>query len=201
MVFLFISRAIICNPADPASFLTNQDESYDPNQAIAWAHRPIDGERVPSLIDHLELKENTLLRISQRSFHNFFIFLEKVISAKRQSGMIYLNRRAFIVRLLLDEGLKQKFDTLILLLGLQPPENMSQQQFDDCVDEFRRRIIIEMEFKMTGELRSKLNNKIKENRLKAKSSKKKNSETPAGASPRTMIAATSNNPSNGIHIR
>ena len=83
---------------------------------------------------------------------------------------------------------------------------MSQHIFDEVVDDLRLRLIVEMEYKMIGELGMKLKNKLKENREKDKKTKrqkqKKTKEAmPNGSSPRELIAATSSLPSAGSLIR
>jgi hypothetical protein len=107
--------------------------------------------------------------------------------------------------MLLDPFLKEKFQTLVNHLGYKPPTQVSQNRFEDILEEFRRRLIVEMEFKMIGELGTKLNNKLKENREKERKErtkqKKAKASIPNGASPRELIAATSSLPSAGTLIR
>ena|SRR3989338_6514711 len=134
--------------------------------------------------------------------------LTQIISGERKNGPIYLNRRAMTVRLLLDPNLREKFFEYFRQGTFQLPCTMSPDCLDEIADEFRRRLTVELEYKLIGELGTKLNNSLKKVRaaeksrtLATKDSEQSTDPIRSGSSPRQNIAQTSRRQSDGHLIR
>ena len=100
-----------CDMTDPRAQLTTQCSGYDLTRAEAWARKPDEnGARKTSFLFFIEKKENSLLRITNGFYHNFIRPITQIITGERQHGVIFLNRRAMTVRLLLDTQTEHSSD-------------------------------------------------------------------------------------------
>ncbi|MEZ0208970.1 MAG: hypothetical protein ACAH17_02225 [Candidatus Paceibacterota bacterium] len=142
------------------------------------------------LLTALERKKNALIRISSAGYHQFFWQVCRRLSAERKSGFIFVNRRAFVVRLLCDMDLKKYWNDYLEELVFERDATLSQNDYDKITAELRSRLIVSCESKMRGEMTSQLNNTITYNLIKTKKKSKKTSTGP-GASHREQIANTS----------
>jgi hypothetical protein len=148
------------------------------------------------LLTALERKKNALIRISSAGYHQFFWQVCRRLSAERKSGFIFVNRRAFVVRLLCDMDLKKYWNDYLEELVFPRDATLSQNDCDKITAELRSRLIVSCESKMRGEMTSQLNNTITYNIIKSKKKTKKTSTGP-GASHREQIANTSSTISAG----
>src|SRR3989338_7008058 len=188
-----------CDMTDPRAQLTTQCSGYDLTRAEAWARKPDEnGARKTSFLFFIEKKENSLLRITNGFYHNFIRPITQIITGERQHGVIFLNRRAMTVRLLLDTNIKAGFEQYLQKASFTLPLGLTQADFDEISDEFRRRLIVELEYKMIGELGTKLNNALKKSNSGSDTT---TAPVRSGASPRQNIAQTSRQQSSGHLVR